>query len=86
VNDNKLEGLNLPILLIAGAGRILRSKNAMERYSQRTGQPYICYEAESANEQLCDEKEGKASLFKEGGCTFHQESLEILDEWLKALI
>lgn len=82
VNDFKLQDFALPIGVIGGEGYVMRSKVALDRYAERTGQVTMAYEVMGANEQLCHNDNNQASLFKEGGCQLHNEALEAISKWL----
>lgn len=81
VNELKLQSLDLPICLVAGAGRILRSKRALEQYSEEKDHHIQVYEAEEANEQLFDESDGPVNLFTGENAKWHKNSLEVIQSW-----
>ena len=79
VNDQKIHGFDLPILVVAGDDRTLRSEVVLKKYSERTGHPTQVYEAVGASEHLCINS--NSSLFKEGGCVMHDGAIKAVSEW-----
>lgn len=79
VNDQKIEGFDLPILVIAGDNRTLRSEVVLKKFSERTGHPTQVYEAAAASEHLCSNP--NPSLFKEGGCIIHDGAIKAVSKW-----
>jgi hypothetical protein len=79
VNDQKIEGFDLPILIVAGDDRTLRSEVVLRKYSERTGRPTYVYEAVGASEHLCSNT--NPSLFKENGCKIHDGAIKAVSEW-----
>lgn len=79
VNDQKIDGFDLPILVVAGDDRTIRSEVVLQKYSERTGHPTQVYEAVGASEHLCSNP--NPSLFKKAGCTIHDGALNAVSKW-----
>lgn len=85
LNDLKMEQMNLSVLSVVGEELSLRTQNAMERYTIKTGQNATSVEIKNANENLCLDPDDKVTMIKENSCHIPDSVFEAISNWLNSL-